>query len=232
MNASLYLKRKLLAERKIAASLESGIKQSFISAAETLNDVYAGMERASWYTSCLSDKYQSSCQELKAEDMRMIKAIMAIYKHKDIISEIFSLYIDYALRNSTRTQGQALTIQVAEFTAESVAGKSAKKAMAYSLAKLIAESALIKITIRKSLNTISFHGFSIAQFYGKIQKSVMAARRLKALEPNFFKVLYQAEIEMLYIYVEPVLSKLIKEINATQQYDTEEVLKVLKRYQS
>lgn len=106
MNASLYLKRQLLAERKIAQSLEKGMRASFISAEKTLDDIYYGAERISWYSSCFIDKHHDVCQQLKTEDVRMIKALKELYKRKDVILDTF--YLLYRLSFS-RSQPFCIT---------------------------------------------------------------------------------------------------------------------------
>ena len=232
MNASAYLKRRLLAERKIALSLEKGIQESVVSAGKTLDDIYSGIERISWYSSCFIDRHQDICRQLKAEDIRMIKAVMMLYKHKDVIAEILFHYFNYLLKDDDPVRVRRLTVNTSRFTAEMLAGRTAKSAMAYSLAKGFSESALIIASVRKALNTIAFQGFSIMQFYGKIQKAVMAARRLKILEPQFYNILYLAELDMFYIYLEPFLSQLITEIKSLPQPDVEKILEIIKRYQS
>ncbi|MGT3242670.1 hypothetical protein ACVSUJ_08765 [Yersinia enterocolitica] len=62
MNASIYLKEKLNADRILSLSLESGIKETMSSAKGTIESVYSGAERGSWYTSCFFEKYTSECR--------------------------------------------------------------------------------------------------------------------------------------------------------------------------
>lgn len=227
MNASLYLKRKLLAERKIAASLEKGIKHSFIAAEETMDDVYSGLERASWYLSCLSDKYRGVCQELKAEDVRMIKALLALYKNKDIIEEIFIRYIDYILKHADPSQAKNLVINISGFTAEALAGKATREVLAYSLVRSILTSSKFTASLKHVSNKILFNGFTAVQFYGKVQKAARASRRLKKIDPDFHQILYLLDIEMLYIYVEPVLAEIITKVNALPNATPEEIIKII-----
>lgn len=229
MNVSLYLKRQLLAERKIAQSLEKGIQQSFISAGKTLDDIYHGAERISWYSSCFIDKHHDVCRQLKSEDVRMCKALLLLYKRKDVIAEIFQHYINYLLQNMDIEQTKVIAVKMFGFNIEMLNAKTTNKVLAYTLAKGISESIVISATVRSVLNTTAFNGFSFIQFYGKAQKSALAARRLKVLEPKFYKILYQANIEMLYIYVEPVFYKIVTEIKALPDPHLEDIIDILKR---
>ncbi len=52
MNASDYLRLKFSTEKELSLTLEKGIKGTAIGAYNTLDDVYHGIERASWYSSC------------------------------------------------------------------------------------------------------------------------------------------------------------------------------------
>lgn len=231
MNASAYLKKRLLAERKIALSLEKGIQESVVSAGKTLDDIYSGIERISWYSSCFIDRHQDICRQLKAEDIRMIKAVMMLYQHKDVIAEIVIRYIDYVLTSADPSKARALTLNTSGFIAESLAGKAAKEALAYSLAGALLTSDRFSLALNKLLVRSVFNGFSIAQFYGKAQKAAMASRRLKELDPEFYKVLYRLDIEMLYIYTEPLLAEIIKKVNALPNRNPENIINILQEYQ-
>ncbi|MGD8108091.1 hypothetical protein ACQE32_15775 [Pantoea sp. FN0302] len=123
MNASLYLKRQLLAERKIAQSLEKGMRASFISAEKTLDDIYHGAERISWYSSCFIDKHHDVCQQLKTEDVRMCKALLSLYKRKDVIAELFQYYIDYVLQNMEVEQAKVIALKTFGFNTERLTAK-------------------------------------------------------------------------------------------------------------
>ncbi|GLR08670.1 hypothetical protein COO59_11195 [Mixta theicola] len=231
MDASLYLKRQLLAERKIAQSLEKGIRQSFITAGKTRDDIYHGAERLTWYSSCFIDKHHDVCKQLKTEDVRMIKAVLCLYKKKDAMADIFLTYIDYVLRRTDSVEARSLLVSITGFTAEYRTGKVAKELIAYSLVKSIFTSDKFSSSLRGTLTRKIFYGFSAIQFYGKVQKAAMASRRLKSLDPNFYNILYLMDLEMLYIYVEPLLSGIIKKINSLPVITLEEAIKIFQEYQ-
>lgn len=56
-------------------------------------------------------------------------------------------------------------------------------------------------------------GVYILQVYGFQQKAAMAARALKAIDPSYYWILYQAKLEMLYYFVEPALSEIIQKVH-------------------
>lgn len=49
----------------------------------------------------------------------------------------------------------------------------------------------------------------VLQFFGVQQKCALAARHLKAVNSDYYWILYQAKLEMLYYFVEPAISKMI-----------------------
>ncbi len=80
MYISSIIKHKTTSERDAAIALDRALSRVGKDSKSVLNDVKAGVERASWYSSCLFDKYQDICSELKSEDARFIKSIFEIYK--------------------------------------------------------------------------------------------------------------------------------------------------------
>ncbi|UQY44864.1 hypothetical protein [Mixta hanseatica] len=230
MNVSLYLKWQLLAERKIAQSLEKGIQQSLISAGKTLDDIYHGAERISWYSSCFIDKHHDVCRQLKSEDVRMIKALKELYKRKDVILDIFIYYIDYLFQQASHYLLQESVIKTSGLISDTVNDKATKYVLSYTLAKILLGSSDFHLTKRIRLNKNLYTGFSVFQFYGKVQKAAMAARRLKEIDYCFYKILYSKNIEMLYIYVEPVMSKIIDRVQEGSPITTEDLIKIVKGY--
>ena len=52
------------------------------------------------------------------------------------------------------------------------------------------------------------------QFYGIQQKCALAARHLKVMDPEYYWVLYQEKLEMLYYFIDPMLSEIIKKVKS------------------
>lgn len=99
MSISSTLQSRTTSERDAALALEKTVKGVSRSSKGTLEDVKRGVERASWYSSCLFDKYANVCSELKKEDTRLIKSVFEIYKRKDIIADMMEMYIGEELKN-------------------------------------------------------------------------------------------------------------------------------------
>lgn len=70
---------------------------------------------------------------------------------------------------------------------------------------------------------------TIFQIYGNSQKAALTARRLRSLDPVFYSIIYKMKIEMLYIYIEPTLSKVINNIKSMPSTDYNEIVSIIER---
>ncbi|WP_145568069.1 hypothetical protein [Yersinia mollaretii] len=228
MNVSLYLKEKLDADKTLSLSLERGMKTAINSAKGTLKSVYSGTERVSWYTSCFFEKYESECQEIKAEDTRVIKAILEIYKRSDVIFDMIRLYVEYVLENHTpRENARSSTYHSAKLGANVAVSMTTKRAMAYSIAKTVSESFSVSNIVRAEINKRGLFLINAVDLYGKVQKSAMAVRKLQIIDPGYYYLLRVNNIEMLYVYIEPVISKAMGKIRSNSNLTFEELVNIL-----
>jgi hypothetical protein len=63
------------------------------------SDIYSGMERVSWYSSCLIPSYHDVCDELLSEEKRMYLSIVSLYRYRDVIAQMLYLYFKSVYRN-------------------------------------------------------------------------------------------------------------------------------------
>ncbi|WP_407195205.1 hypothetical protein [Citrobacter farmeri] len=68
MQASDYLKMKFQSDRQLAIYGQQGVTSTWKALKGIGSDLYSGIERASWYSSCLLPKYQDVCHELLSEE--------------------------------------------------------------------------------------------------------------------------------------------------------------------
>lgn len=54
----------------------------------------------------------------------------------------------------------------------------------------------------------------------------MAARKLRTLEPRHYNILYNNRIEMLYIYVDPIIIALIMKLKGKHNATLEEKIEI------
>lgn len=216
MNASDLLKMKFQSDRQIALYSEAGLKNVIRSARGVASNVYSGVERASWYTSCLTGRYADICNELVTEEKRMVLSVKSIYRYRDVIQLMIMIYIqlilDDAESGNEKNKIQNIVTKVTGVLANREVGKATRVALSFTLSKALAESQLFSNVVVGSVSKGMPYVIAFFQFYGIEQKAAMAARKLKALDPDYYWSLYELEIEMLYYFIDPVMSNFIEEV--------------------
>ncbi|WP_226374177.1 hypothetical protein [Pectobacterium quasiaquaticum] len=99
MQLSEYLKYKMESDKILATHLDDITKKLKSNSISLTTDLYSGMERTSWYSSCLFEKYNDVCQELQYEDSRMVSAIKEVFKRDDVILDMVKIYIDNLMKD-------------------------------------------------------------------------------------------------------------------------------------
>ncbi|CAO98415.1 hypothetical protein [Erwinia tasmaniensis] len=207
MYISSIIKFRTTSERDAAIALDKAVNGVGANSMGSLDDVKAGVERALWYSSCLFDKYDDVCSELKGEDRRFIKAIFEIYKRRDIIADMIRMYIEAELKTADRSEIQSIDARLAKILVGYSAGKLTKTAIASSLSILVVNSFHFKNEVLVRLNKYSIAIVTAAAFYGKVQVAALAARKLRQLSPGLYQVYYSNNIEMLYFLMSDSIDK-------------------------
>ncbi|WPO95562.1 hypothetical protein [Pseudescherichia sp.] len=207
MYLSSIVKFRTTSERDAAIALDKAVYGVGDSSVGTIEDVRAGVERASWYSSCLFDKYDDVCSDLKGEDRRFFKAIFEIYKRKDIVADMIRLYIEAELKKMDQSAIQSLDIKLTKILVGYSSGRLTKTAIASSLSILIVNSFHFKNEILMRVNKYSIALVTAASLYGKVQVAAFAARRLRQLSPELYQALYANNIEMLYFLISDSVDK-------------------------
>jgi hypothetical protein len=216
MQASDYLKMKCQSDRQMAIYGQQGVAGTWRALKGIGSDIYSGMARVSWYSSCLIPGYHDVCDELLSEEKRMYLSIESIYRYRDVIAHMLYLYFERVLNHSENGYEQnhvrEMDVKVTGFINNIPTSKAARLAIALALAKslsasdLLSEIVIERLTRRVPTIVMAF------QLIGTDQKCALAARRLKTVDPKYYAILYAAQLEMLYYFVEPFLSELIKKV--------------------
>lgn len=233
MHASDYLRMKLQSDRHLAMSVQNGFRGVIQTAKGVASDIYAGIERASWYTSCLIPQYHEVCHELAREETRMLYSIASVFQHRDVLQHMLYLYFKTVLADidNGNPDGQVrnLTKGVTHFAANLAVAKETRLAIAETISLLLAHSEFLSGAVVKKIAGITPVFTAALQLFGLEQKAAMAARRLKALDPRYYWILYNAKLEMLYYFVEPVLNEIIIKTNAGFFTDTNALIDEITR---
>ncbi|WP_024529436.1 hypothetical protein [Serratia fonticola] len=229
MDYSYFLRQHMQAERKMALSLDKGVEGVYEKAIDTTEAIYDGFERLSWRTSCFIDKYEDVCQEIKIEDERYFYGILELFGKRDILLHMLILYIEFVLDDEDRTQREAKsrTRGTSRLFAAFTSGVLTKKAIAYTIGKSLSGSPEILASIRKQTYKKGPWALTGVALYGQVQRAAMAARKLRTLEPRYYNILYNNRIEMLYIYVDPIITALIMKLKGKHNATLEEKIEIL-----
>ena len=233
MSASDMLKAKFHSDRQLAIYLQHGFNSTIQVSGEIASDIYAGLERVSWYSSCLIPAYHNICQELFTEDKRMLLSIKSLYKYSDAILFMIKLYLTSIIDDSKNNNEQSKIREVDQKTAgilgKHATGKATRAALVLATSKALAESEFVSSAVAQRLSKRLPIFVAALQTLGLEQHSAMAARRLKSLDPNYYFLLYALELEMLYYYVEPVIVKIIMATLHNYNIKIDELMEIIKR---
>lgn len=141
---------------------------------------------------------------------------------------MIKLYVEYVLdRYTLRENMWSSAYQSTHLAANLSVSITTKKAMAYSIAKTVAESFSVSNIVRAEINKKGLFLINAADLYGKVQKSAIAARKLQVIEPGYYNLLRINNIEMLYVYIDPVISKAMDKIHSNSNLSFNELVDIL-----
>lgn len=232
MQASDYLKLKFKSDRQLAIYGQQGVAGTWRALKGIGSDIYSGMERVSWYSSCLFPSYHDVCDELLTEEKRMYLSIVSIYRYRDVIAHMLYLYFESIITDSEdgneQNRVRKTDSKVTELVKNLPTSKAARLAIAWALAKYLSESGLLSEIVVERLSRRVPNVVMALQLVGTEQKCALAARRLKTLDPKYYATLYAAQLEMLYYFFEPFLSELIKKVQMGFYRDFDAIFNDLK----
>ncbi|UEM40191.1 hypothetical protein [Pectobacterium aquaticum] len=224
MQASEYLKYKMESEKVLATHLDDITKKLKSNSISLTTDLYSGMERTSWYSSCLFEKYNDVCQELQYEDSRMVSAIKEVFKRDDVILDMVKIYIDNLMKDfDENKQKKKIAKAVLGVASEFSTNRAIKESISYALAKFISTTLNFQTSLRRTINQTSYWAITVTAFYGKVQKAAMSARHLRDINPALYALFYSQKLEMLYFLIEPILSP----YNLTNHKSEEEIINLI-----
>ena len=236
MNASDYLRVKFQSDRQLALYFQHGAISYASAAKGILSDIYSGAERASWFTSCLIPQYQDVCRELITEEKRLALSVMSIFKHRNVIAFMIYLYFKKMIEDSDKRSKEKIDESKRQNTVKKAAGILVKKptgmatrlALAYSLSESLSASGVIsKIVVERVSKIIRYSALAL-QIIGIEQKMAVAAKELKAMDPEYYWILYKFDIEMLYYFIKPFLDNVINDVKNCTYNSFEELNEALK----
>lgn len=232
MQASEVLKMKLQSERLLALYAQQGVASTWKAMKGIGSNIYAGVERVSWYSSCLVPDYHEVCRELISEEKRMLCSVRSLYRYRDVIGHMLYLYFQKVIEdidNGNRNDmARSVNLTVAENVARIPAGKATRLSMAVALSNALSMSGAVSRSVIERLAARVPNVVWLFQVFGTDQKCALAARRLKNIDEKYYAILYSAELEMLYYFIEPVLSEVIQNVQMACYRNFDEVYHAIK----
>ncbi|WP_337027379.1 hypothetical protein [Pantoea eucalypti] len=69
-----------------------------------IEHIGSGVQRALYYTSCFTEKYQEVYQKQKDEDVRFAKGVIQLRRHGNVINDMLKIYFNELFRYKTNNQ--------------------------------------------------------------------------------------------------------------------------------
>ncbi|MEY8769337.1 hypothetical protein ACMGEE_02455 [Erwinia sp. DT-104] len=233
MSYNAAIIKKLEAENYLALVLEKGVKEVGREALKQGELIYNGVERLSWYSSCLRENYQDVCEKIRKEDVRFIRSILKIIptfhfklphigfefgekknNYSDV--QVKDNVIKYMLKIFTEDVFSEIHYErrlnlnriLTKLSADYATVNFTNRSIAYSIASAIYMSAGLRATLESTLTSISRKSTTVLGGYGYVKIAIDAADRLKLINPILYTKFYNTEVEMLYFLIEPVVTKI------------------------
>lgn len=233
MSYNAAIIKKLEAENYLALVLEKGFKEVGREALKQGELIYNGVERLSWYSSCLTENYQDVCEKIRKEDVRFIRSILKIIptfhfklphigfefgekknNYSDV--QVKDNVIKYMLKIFTEDVFSEIHYErrlnlnriLTKLSADYATVNFTNRSIAYSIASAIYMSAGLRATLESTLTSISRKSTTVLGGYGYVKIAIDAADRLKLINPILYTKFYNTEVEMLYFLIEPVVTKI------------------------
>ena len=223
MQASDYLKMKFQSDRQLAIYGQQGVAGTWKALKGIGSDLYSGVERASWYSSCLLPKYQDVCQGLVSEEKRMWINIYSIYLYL-----YFEMVAGDVKNGNKKNSVRSADTKAAKLAANFTAGRVTRSGATFALAEALSSSNPMTQAVVERLSARVPNLITAFQLFGTEQHCALAARRLKALDPKYYGILYAYKLEMLYYFVEPILTDIIKKVQMKFYNSFDEIYDMLK----
>lgn len=154
MNASDYLRVRFQNDRQLSIYIENGFTNTIQAAKGIASDIYSGIERASWYSSCLIPRYNDVCQELKSEEIRTVYSIMSIFRYRDVITYMLYLYFLTVSKDvkegNKEGSAQKMVRNAANLAARITVASGTRFAVASAMAEAIAQSEFLSKAVAQN----------------------------------------------------------------------------------
>lgn len=199
--------RDMQADKLMALQLEkalSGVKVQVLEQADKIGD---GATRLLYYLSCYTDNYQDICAKLKVEDIRFFDGLQQLIKDRNIILEMFKVYIELLFENKTPQQLEYIKRLLMKANVYISTSTLTNQAFALGITMAICLGFNVSMHIRSRVGSVSGAAAGGLGIYGIIQDAADSAQRLQMMSSVYYQALYLRNLEMMYFLIEPIFIK-------------------------
>ncbi|ATA25811.1 hypothetical protein BIY26_14870 [Brenneria goodwinii] len=199
--------RDMQAGKLMALQLEkalSGVKVQVLEQADKIGD---GATRLLYYLSCYTDNYQDICAKLKVEDIRFFDGLQQLIKDRNIILEMFKVYIELLFENKTPQQLEYIKRLLMKANVYISTSTLTNQAFALGITMAICLGFNVSMHIRSRVGSVSGAAAGGLGIYGIIQDAADSAQRLQMMSSVYYQALYLRNLEMMYFLIEPIFIK-------------------------
>lgn len=94
----------LQANEILAKKLDRAFNGVSDALSHQIEHIGSGVQRALYYTSCFTEKYQEVCQKQKVEDVRFAKGVYQQLSHGNVVIDMLKIHFDGLFRFKTDHQ--------------------------------------------------------------------------------------------------------------------------------
>ena len=163
----------------------------------------------------------------------MLLFIRSIYRYKDVIAHMFYIYFqtvkDDTKNGNTQKKVRSTNSMIAKVITTIPISKVTRLGLATALSESLSMANLVSKTVIEKLAARIPNVIWLFQLFGTDQQCALAARRLKTLDPKYYAILYKNELEMVYYFIEPVMTNIIKNVQMNLGREFDEIYNIIKR---
>ena len=212
-------------DRQLALRLEKAVASIRNEVVNDAKDLRAAAQRITFLTSCFFEDYQDVCRQIQEVDKRFYLGLMQIVTDRNAVYKMIEIYFELVFKN--KKEEQILRIRDALFKAgiRVSAGQINGKALTVAVVAAAAYGFKLSAITRRYV----IHGTTTALFlmkvHGLVAPAKESAERLHRLNPEYYRLLYARNLEMMFFLIEPLFIN--SQALRTGSLSDEEIVKII-----
>ncbi|MFW0765385.1 hypothetical protein ACN0IV_05990 [Trabulsiella odontotermitis] len=212
-----YLKGQMESQRHLAMILTKSLREVKNDYLEVIDDAKLGADHIINYGSCFvpDDYYRKACSDMFRNDVRLIKSLYEIYERGDVILDMVEIYFNKTLKRMNEESLNEKLKKLFGIASKYYSTKSSKGSLSLTLTYLLINRNDFKDQYFKFVHSFVAAFVTASVFAAKLEIASLAVHKLKIQDDEYYQLLYNERIEMLYFLIEPSMSKIIYQIQSS-----------------